>query len=103
MGSLPDRIREIAILRYAARNRLDYERAHHLRPAKLAGVPPATIAALAESAPPDELGVVECATMPAVDQIMAGAEIAEPIQRVRTRAGAAGELAVTRLRRPRNR
>ena len=85
-GTLPDRIRETAILRFAARNRLAYEWAHHLRPAKLAGISPETIAALAGDALPDELSAVERATVQAVDQIAAGDEIAEPIQRVLTDA-----------------
>jgi alkylhydroperoxidase family enzyme len=81
-GTLPDRIRENAILRYAARRRLDYEWAHHLRPAALAGISPETIAALAGDAVPDELGPLERATVQAVDQIVAGEEIAAPIQQV---------------------
>lgn len=81
-GTLPDRIREIAILRFAARNHLAYEWTHHLRPATLAGVTSETIAALANDALPDELGAVERATVQAVDQIIAGDEIAEPVQRV---------------------
>jgi 4-carboxymuconolactone decarboxylase len=81
-GTLPDRIREIAILRYASRNRLVYEWAHHQRPAMLAGIPPEMIAALDCDAIPDQLHGVELATVQAVDQILAGEELAEPIQHV---------------------
>jgi 4-carboxymuconolactone decarboxylase len=81
-GTLPDRIRELAILRYAAQRSFAYEWAHHQRPAKLAGITPETIAALARDSPPAELDRVERATVEAVDQIAGGEEIAAPIQRV---------------------
>jgi hypothetical protein len=44
--------------------------------------PPETIAALANDELPDGLGAMDSATVQAVDQIAAGEEIAEPIQRV---------------------
>jgi 4-carboxymuconolactone decarboxylase len=81
-GTLPDQIREIAILRYAARNNLAYEWAHHQRPAKLAGISPEMIDALGAGALPDELNGVQRATVQAVDQIANGEEIAEAIQQV---------------------
>jgi alkylhydroperoxidase family enzyme len=81
-GALPDQIREIAILRYAARNSLAYEWAHHQRPAKLAGLSPEMINALGSDARPDELNGIQRATVQAVDQIANGEEIAEPIQQV---------------------
>ncbi|MBV8988719.1 MAG: carboxymuconolactone decarboxylase family protein [Solirubrobacterales bacterium] len=94
-GTLPDRIREIAILRYAARRPFAYGWAHHQRPAKLAGITPETIAALARDAQPADLDRVERATVAAVDQIAGGEEIAAPIQHVL--ADALGDAGVVEL------
>jgi 4-carboxymuconolactone decarboxylase len=84
-GTLPDDVRELAILRYAARRRLTYEWAHHVRPARLAGVDEATIAALATGAVPPGLDARRAAAVEAVDQILAGREIAADTQRILTR------------------
>jgi 4-carboxymuconolactone decarboxylase len=84
-GKLPDDVRELAILRYAARRRLDYEWAHHMRPATLAGVDEATIAALAADAVPLGLDPTHAAAVEAVDQIVDGSEIAPDTQRILTR------------------
>ncbi len=81
-GTLPDRVRELAILRYAARNGFDYEWAHHQRPARLAGIAPTTVRALSLDAVPDELDAVGRATVEAVDQIAAREEITAPVQQV---------------------
>ena len=45
-GTLPDSIREIAILRYSVRQGFGYEWSHHQRPARLAGIDQATTEAL---------------------------------------------------------
>jgi len=79
-GSLPDEVREIVILRYAARRGLGYEWAHHVRPAGLAGVSEETIAALAEPAPPAGLAPVQRAALEAVDSVVAGESIPEAVQ-----------------------
>ena len=94
-ATLPDRIRELAILRYAARNVYSYEWAHHQRPATLAGIRPETIAALSEDAVPGGLDSVEQATVQAVDQIVAHEEIAATVQRVLV--DALGEAGVVEL------
>ena len=94
-GTLPDHIRETAILRYAARNGLAYEWAHHVRPAKLAGVSEETITALAGSAVPAGLDPVQSAVVEAVDEVVAGREISTKVQR--TLAEAVGDAGVVEL------
>jgi alkylhydroperoxidase family enzyme len=84
-GTLPDDVRELAILRYAARRGLTYEWAHHVRPATLAGVDEATIAALAADSVPGALDPTHAAAVEAVDQIVAGREIAAETQQMLTR------------------
>jgi 4-carboxymuconolactone decarboxylase len=84
-GTLPDDVRELAILRYAARRHLDYEWAHHVRPATLAGVDQATIAALAADGVPAGLDRTRAAAVEAVDQIIDGREIAAHTQQTLTR------------------
>lgn len=97
-GTLPDDVRELAILRYAARRRLTYEWTHHLRPATLAGVGEATIAALAADAVPPGLDPTHAAAVEAVDQIVDGSEIAADTQRILTREfGDAGVVELVAL------
>jgi 4-carboxymuconolactone decarboxylase len=83
-GSLPDRVRETAILRYAARSGFEYEWAHHVRPATLAGLSDETIAALAAPGVPPGLDPLQRAAIVAVDHIVERAEIPEDIQRTLT-------------------
>ncbi|MHB8233418.1 MAG: carboxymuconolactone decarboxylase family protein [Solirubrobacteraceae bacterium] len=83
-GTLPDDVRELAILRYAGRRHLTYEWAHHVRPATLAGVDETTIAALAADAVPSGLDHTHAAVVEAVDQIVADDEIAPDTQRILT-------------------
>ncbi len=80
-GTLPDHIRETAILRYAARNGLAYEWAHHIHPAKLAGLSERTIEALAGSAVPPGLDPVQQAAVEAVDHVVAAEAIPAEVQR----------------------
>lgn len=97
-GTLPDDVREMAILRYAARRHLTYEWAHHVRPAALAGVDEATIAALAADAVPRGLDPTHAAAVEAVDQILAGKEIEAETQRILTREfGDAGVVELVAL------
>lgn len=83
-GTLPDDVRELAILRYAARRDLGYEWSHHVRPATLAGIDEATIAALVTDAVPAGLDPTHAAAVEAVDQVVAGGEIAPDTQRILT-------------------
>jgi alkylhydroperoxidase family enzyme len=94
-GSLPDEVREISILRYAGRRRLAYEWAHHVHPARLAGVSEEAIAALAKPEPPDGLEPVQRAAVEAVDSVVAGGEI--PAATQRTLVDAVGEAGVVDL------
>jgi 4-carboxymuconolactone decarboxylase len=97
-GTLPDDVRELAILRYAARRRLAYEWAHHVRPARLAGVDDATIAALAAGDVPPGLDPTRTSVVEAVDQILAEREIAASTQRSLTREfGDAGVVELVAL------
>lgn len=97
-GTLPDDVRELAILRYAARRRLTYEWAHHVRPATLAGIDETTIAALAADAVPLGLDRTRAAAVEAVDQVVAGKEIATDTQQVLTREfGDAGVVELVAL------
>ncbi len=97
-GSLPDAIRETVILRYAARCKLGYEWAHHVRPAKLAGVPSEVIDALAGAATPTGLSAAQRAAVEAVDQVIAGREISAETQSVLVESfGAAGAVELVAL------
>ncbi len=97
-GTLPDHLREVAILRYAARSGFEYEWAHHVRPAKLAGLSEDTIAALAAPAVPPGLDSVGRAVVTAVDHIVDRHEIPDAVQRVLTEAvGAAGVVELVAL------
>jgi 4-carboxymuconolactone decarboxylase len=97
-GTLPDHIRELAILRYAARNAFAYEWAHHVRPARRAGISEQTIAALADPAVPVGLDPVQRAAVEAVDQVVAGREIAAEAQRILAEAvGNAGVVELVAL------
>jgi 4-carboxymuconolactone decarboxylase len=94
-GTLPDHIREMAILRYAARSGFAYEWAHHVRPARLAGIAEETIAALADPAMPPGLDPVQRAAVEAIDHVVAGREIPAEVQR--TLADALGNAGVVEL------
>ncbi len=69
-GVLPDDVRELCILRFAARKGYGYEWAHHLRPADLAGIDAATIDALAAGDVPDGLRPDRSAALRAVDAVV---------------------------------
>ena len=97
-GTLPDRVRETVILRYAARRRFEYEWAHHVRPAKLAGLTDEMIAGLAEPTQPPELDPVQRAAVEAVDHVVADEEIPAAVQRRLTEAvGNAGVVELVAL------
>lgn len=81
-GVLPDAIRESVILRFSFRQKFGYEWAHHMRPAKLAGLSDATIAALATEDPGDELSSEVRAVVEAVDAVVAHEEIPGRVQKV---------------------
>jgi 4-carboxymuconolactone decarboxylase len=97
-GLLPDRQRELVILRYAARRRLGYEWSHHVRPARQAGLDDATVAALLGESLPAGLSEVEAALVGAVDAVVSGEEIPPAVQaRVVAAHGEAGIVEVVAL------
>jgi 4-carboxymuconolactone decarboxylase len=81
-GTLPADLREIAILRYASRSGFEYEWAHHVRPARLAGLSDGMIAALADPAVPPGLDPAGCAIVAAVDHVVQHEEIPDSVQHV---------------------
>lgn len=97
-GVLPAEIRELVILRYAARQRLGYEWAHHQRPAKLAGISQDVIDAIAAGDMPGALPDAAKAVLEAVDAVVAKHSIPPEVQRRIVDAhGAAGVVEVVAL------
>ena len=97
-GVLPDRERELAILRFAARTGVGYEWAHHQGLAERAGVDAATMAALAEPGVPAGLDDPARAVVEAVDATVDGRPIPPGVQeRLAGVAGLAGVVEVVAL------
>lgn len=80
-GVLPDDVRELVILRFAARQRSGYEWSHHQRPAKLAGLDQDTIDTLTAGRIPDALPDASQAALEAVDAVVGGRSIPTAVQR----------------------
>jgi 4-carboxymuconolactone decarboxylase len=80
-GVLPDAVRELVILRYAARQGYAYEWSHHQRPARLAGLDQDTIDALTAGQVPDTLPDASRAALEAVDAVVARRSIPAEVQR----------------------
>jgi 4-carboxymuconolactone decarboxylase len=80
-GVLPDDVRELVILRFAARQRSGYEWSHHQRPAKLAGLSQDAIDALTAGRVPDTLPGASQAALEAVDAVVAKRSIPPAVQR----------------------
>jgi 4-carboxymuconolactone decarboxylase len=80
-GTLPDDVRELVILRFAARQQFGYEWAHHQRPAKLAGISKEDIDALTAGEVPRTLPDASQATLEAVDAIIAKQSIPADVQK----------------------
>jgi len=79
-GVLPDDVRELVILRFASRRRFGYEWAHHQRPARLAGLDEATIAAVTAGEVPAALPDPSQAVLEAVDAVVEQRSIAAGVQ-----------------------
>lgn len=79
-GTLPDEVRELAILRYATRQGSGYEWSHHQRPAELAGISAETIAVLTAGGIPAALPDASQAALQAVDAVVAHRSIPAEIQ-----------------------
>jgi 4-carboxymuconolactone decarboxylase len=80
-GVLPDEVRELVILRYAARQGFGYEWSHHQRPAKLAGISQEVIDGLTAGAVPATLPAASQAVLKAVDAVVAKRSIPIDVQR----------------------
>jgi len=80
-GILPDEVRELVVLRYAARQGYGYEWSHHQRPAKLAGITQDVIDGLAAGITPDGLPDASKAVLEAVDAVAAKRSIPAHVQR----------------------
>jgi 4-carboxymuconolactone decarboxylase len=97
-GVLPDAVRELVILRYAARQKAGYEWSHHQRPAKLAGISQEVIDGLAAGDLPDALPDASKAVLEAVDAVVALRSIpADVQQRIVAAHGVAGAVEVVAL------
>ena len=79
-GVLPDAVRELVILRYAARQGYAYEWSHHQHPAKLAGLDQDTIDALTAGQVPETLPDDSRAALEAVDAVVAKRSIPVAVQ-----------------------
>jgi alkylhydroperoxidase family enzyme len=94
-GVLPDEVRELVILRYAARQGFGYEWSHHQRPAKLAGISQDVIDGLTAGNVPATLPDASQAVLEAVDAVVAKRSIpAEVQQRIVDAYGTAGVVEV---------
>ena len=80
-GALPDAVRELVILRFAARQQFGYEWSHHQRPAKLAGLSQDTIDALTAGRIPETLPDASQAALEAVDAVVQKRSIPADVQR----------------------
>ena len=80
-GTLPDAIREMAILRYSVRQGFGYEWSHHQRPARLADIDQATIDALTAGDIPDSLSDDARAAVEIIDCVSAKRSIPEDVQK----------------------
>ncbi len=79
-ATLPDKVRELVILRFAVRQGSGYEWSHHQRPAKLAGISQDIIDELTAGAIPDVLPDASQAVLQAVDAIVARQSIPDDVQ-----------------------
>jgi len=79
-GVLPDDVRELVILRFAARQRYGYEWSHHQRPARLAGISQEIIDALTVGRIPEALPDASQAALEAVDAVVGHRSIPAAVQ-----------------------
>jgi 4-carboxymuconolactone decarboxylase len=88
-GSLPDDVRELAILRFAVDSGFEYEWSHHQHPARLAGLSDGVLQAVTSGSSSDDPAFADLrpeqrATLDAVDAVSAGRSIPGDVQDVLT-------------------
>lgn len=94
-GVLPDDVRELVILRYAARMGFAYEWSHHQRPAHLAGLTDAVVAAVTSGEVPEGLRSEQAGALRMVDAVVEGRSVpATAQQAVEDVLGTAGVVEV---------
>ncbi|MGI9578395.1 MAG: carboxymuconolactone decarboxylase family protein [Microthrixaceae bacterium] len=86
-ATLPDDVRELAILRFSVDQGFEYEWAHHQRPAALAGLDEDVLAAVTAGAPSNDpalegLRSEQRATLDAIDAVCGGRSIPGDVQDV---------------------
>ena len=97
-ASLPDDVRELAILRFAARQRSGYEWSHHQRAAALAGIAPEVVTELTDGGLPESLPDASLAVLETVDAVCERRSIPPDVQdRVVADHGHAGVVGVVAL------
>jgi 4-carboxymuconolactone decarboxylase len=97
-GVLPAEVRELVILRYAARQGFGYEWSHHQRPAKLAGISQDVIGSLTAGEVPATLPDASRAVIEAVDAVVAKRSIPAGVQqRIVAAHGTAGVVEIVAL------
>jgi len=97
-ATLPDDVRELAILRFAIRVGSGYEWSHHQRPAQLAGIPKDVIEELTAGGIPASLPDASRAVLEAVDAVHAESPIPTVVQeRIVAVHGHAGVVEVVAL------
>lgn len=90
-GKLPAAVRELAILRYAARQGFGYEWSHHQHPAALAGLSEEAITEVTAGGIPSALPDASRAALQAVDAVVARRSIPVEVQdRIVAEFGEAG-------------
>jgi len=96
-GVLPNDVRELVILYFARKSDLLYEWAHHVAPARAAGLSDAVIDALSSGRTPDDLRSDQLAALGAVDAVLAGSSIPDDVQRSFGPSGAVELVALVGL------
>jgi 4-carboxymuconolactone decarboxylase len=97
-GVLPDEVRELVILRYAARERLGYEWSHHQRPATLAGIDRGVIDEITAGRVPISLPPASQAALRAADAVVARRSVPSDVQQsIVEQYGTAGVVEIVAL------
>jgi 4-carboxymuconolactone decarboxylase len=97
-GTLPDDVRELVIVRYAARQHFWYEWSHHQRPARLAGIDASVLEAITAGESPPGLSDSVRAVLESVDAVVDARSIPDDVQRrVVAAFGGAGAVEIVAL------